>query len=380
MLKRIGIGQLGYGGIGKVHAHAYRSIGGYYPGVLPEIKLVAVAASSRASSEKAAAEGGFERAYTTIEELVADPDVTVIDCSLPNFVHKQAIEAALAAGKHIYCEKPLCVNGAEARELLQKAGRSSSLVGMTFNYRFVPAIVRARALVEADALGEIYNFRFVYLHTGYQDPSRPASWRMQSELAGGGALFDLGSHVIDLARFLLGEIAEVNATSATYVTERPRSKGSTEAVPVTVDDAMWLHARLSSGATGSFEVSRFATGSLDDLRFRIEGKKGALTFSLMDGNWLYWYDATKSGGAYGGELGWTRLETASYFPGAAIPTPRSILGWERTHAENQYRFLKSITDGTRPSPGLEDGAAVQLVMEAAYESVKRRGWVQTPSL
>ncbi len=376
MKDSIGVGQLGYGGIGKVHAHAYRSIPHYYPGALPDIRFAAVGTSSEKSAEKAVNAGGYARGYSDIEKLVSDETVDVIDCSLPNFAHKEVLRIALAAGKHVYCEKPLCLDVKEAAEIAEMAAASTAKVGMTFNYRFVPAVMRAKQLIEGGAVGEVYNYQFVYLHTGYQDESRPLSWRMQKELSGGGALVDLGSHVIDLARYLLGDFAEVSATSKTLVEERPLSKGSAEKGRVTVDDAMWLQARLTGGAVGTFEVSRFATGSLDDLWVRIEGSAGALKFDLMDANWLYYYDASRKGE----KAGWMRLETVTHYPGAVIPTPRSILGWERTHTENQFRFLKSIVEDEEPSPGLSDGIAVQLFMAAAYESADRGGWIPVPEL
>ena len=375
-MKGVGIGLLGYGGIGKVHTLGYREIPYYYPGELPEVSLAAVCTTRRESADAAARLGGFARAYTEVEELVRDPAVTVVDCSLPNSAHKPALLAALAAGKHVYCEKPLAVNADDAREIAKAAARSGGRLGMTFNYRYVPAVMRAKQLIAEGALGEIYSFHFEYLHTGYQDPTRPLSWRMSREASGGGALFDLGSHVIDLARHLLGEFESLFATAKTYVVERPLAAGSAEKGRVTVDDAMWLQVLLAGGAPGTIHVSRFATGALDGLLFRIEGRKGALKFDLMDGNWLYWYDATRSGGAFGGDLGWTRLETVHQYPDAVIPPGRTILGWTRTHAECQYRFLKAVVAGEEPLPGLADGLAVQLVLEAAYASAEGGGWVK----
>ncbi len=370
----IGIGLLGYGGIGKVHTLAYREIPYYYPGQLPELSLAAVCTARRESAEAAARLGGFARAYTSVEELVADPAVTVVDCSLPNSAHKPALLAALAAGKHVYCEKPLAVNADDAREIAKAAARSGGRLGMTFNYRYIPAVMRAKQLLSDGALGEIYSYHFEYLHTGYQDPTRPLSWRMSREASGGGALFDLGSHVIDLARYLLGEFESLFATAKTYVTERPLASGSAEMGQVTVDDAMWLQVRLAGGVPGTIHVSRFSTGALDGLQFRVEGRKGALRFDLMDGNWLYWFDATRKAGGLGGDLGWQRLETVHQYPGAVIPPGRTILGWTRTHAECQYSFLKAVASGAQPSPGIADGLAVQLVLDAAYASAEGGGW------
>ena len=362
----LGIGMLGYGSIGKLHALAYRSIPGIYPS-LPPYTMAAVCTSSAATAEVAAREGGFARACSDMRALVADPAVHVIDIVLPNYAHKEAILLALEAGKHVTCEKPLALSGAEAREIAGAAARSKSRIGMTFNYRFAPALARARALIEAGALGEVYGFHSEYLHGGYQDPSRPLTWRMRFDRSGGGALVDLGSHVIDLIRWLLGEISQVFAETRTYIEQRPIKKGGSELGRVTVDDAAWTQFRMASGALGSLIVSRFATGSADDLRIRIEGSKGALRFDLMDANWLYYYDAASA-------AGWVRLETISGFPGASTPPARAILGWERLHAENQYRFLKAVLEEREPSPGLADGVANHLVIDALYASARSGRW------
>ncbi len=344
--------MLGYGSIGKLHTLAYRGIPSLYPS-LPPYRLAAVCTSSAASAEKAVHEGGFGRGYPRVEDLLADPEVAVIDCVLPNYEHKGAILASLRAGKHVYCEKPLALSGVEARELAAAASKSAGKLGMTFNYRFVPAITRARKLIAEGALGEVYSYHCEYLHTGYQDATRPLSWRMTKKGSGGGAIVDLGSHAIDLVRFLVGEFAEVSAVTRTYITERPLKKGSSELGRVDVDDAAWVQARMVSGALGTIVVSRFATGSADDLRIRIEGSRGALRFDLMDANWLYYYDATRAAS----DLGWNRLETIQSFPGAAVPPARAIIGWERSHAENQYQFLKAVFEGCDPSPGIADGLA-----------------------
>jgi predicted dehydrogenase len=371
----LGIGMAGYGGIGKLHTLAYRSIPSYYPN-FPRYKLAAVCTRSEKSAQAAAADGGFAKAYTDLQDMVADPDVHVIDCVLPNDAHKAAVLATLKAGKSIYCEKPLALTGAEARELAAVAAASTGTLGMTFNYRFVPAIQKARRLVESGALGEIYRFHAEYLHTGYQDASRPLTWRMRMATSGGGAIMDLGSHVIDLVRYLAGEFDSVSATTKTYITQRPLSKGSAETGPVDVDDAAWIQATLKNGASGTVTVSRFATGSADDLRLIIEGSRGAFRFDLMDANWLYWFDAARKSG----EAGWTRLETIQSYEGAVVPPARAILGWDRTHAENQYQFLKSVIERTPPSPGIRDGLTNNLVMDAAYTSAREHRWVAVAEL
>lgn len=365
-MKPIGIGLLGYGAIGKIHTLCYKELGLLYPGQLPEIRLAGVSTRSEDSARAAAEQAGFARWFTRPEELIRDEQASLIDCSLPNHLHRDMLLQAFAAGKHVYCEKPLALDAAQARELAQAARRAGVKVGLTFNFRFIPALMRAKQLLEQGVLGRIYSFRAEFLHTGYQDPERPMSWRLRKEQSGGGALVDLGSHLIDLVRHLLGEFQEVRCLLKTYIPERPKSKGSPVKEPVTVEDAAWLEARLAGGAIGTLEATRFATGALDDLNIEIYGEKGALRFALMEANWLHWYEA--------GGSGWKRLETVQHYPGAAIPSPRSFLGWTRTHAENQYRFLRAIAENAKPEPDIVDGLRAQLVLEAAYRSAETGAW------
>jgi predicted dehydrogenase len=199
---------------------------------------------------------------------------------------------------------------------------------------------------------------------------------MRKDKSGGGALADLGAHAIDLIRHLVGEFDTVHAITQTYIPTRPLARGVQKKDAVTVDDAAWLQVKLHNGAIGTIEASRFATGALDDLRLEICGGKGALRFHLMDANWLYWFDASRKGGHFGGDRGWVRLETVQAYPGASVPPGRAILGWPRTHAENQYRFLKAIIEGEAPQPNVIDGLRTQLVLDAAYTSAENGGWVK----
>ena len=371
----IGIAMVGYGMIGRVHSLGYRDLPLYYPGQFPAPRLAAVCTSRPETAQAAAQEAGFAAWTSDLNALLALPGVDVVDCSVPNDQHKEVILAAIAAGKHVYCEKPLAMNGAEAREIARAAQVGGVHFGMTFNYRFIPAIMRARQLIESGALGQIYSYHAVFYHSGYQDPNRPLVWRMRRERSGGGALVDLGSHIIDLMRYLLGEYEMVRCVTQTYVKERPVRAGSNQLAPVTVDDAAWLQARHATGAFGTLEVSRYATGTLDDLRFEIFGRHGALRFDLMDPNWLYYYDASRPAEPLGGERGWARLETVQSYPGAASPPARTVLGWTRTHAENQAAFLRAVAAGQEPVPGLVDGLRTQFVLDAAYASAESGEWV-----
>jgi predicted dehydrogenase len=235
---------------------------------------------------------------------------------------------------------------------------------MVFNYRFVPALMLAHKMIADGVLGSIYHFEFNYLHSGYQNPERPLSWKLRRAQSGGGALVDLGSHIIDLARYLLGEIAEVRATTRTYVTERPVSVNAAKRKPVDVDDAAWLHAKMQSGAQGTLFTTRFATGAADDLNMQIYGARGALKFSLEDANVLNYFDAQSKAATQG----WTRIHTGALYEGAAVPPPRSILGWNRTHTKNIYQFLRALVQEKPFVPDVTDGLRVQQIIEDAYQS------------
>lgn len=376
---RLGLGVAGYGMIGRLHTMNYRQIPFVYPGVLPELTLSGVCTSSNETAEAARAEGGFRTATADVSQLIADPEVDVIDVSLPNNLHRPVIEQALAAGKHVYCEKPLAGTSEDARAIkhaVESAASSegkSGRFGMVFQYRFFPAVMKAKELIDAGRLGRVYTYRAEYLHTGYQNPERPLSWRMKREEGGSGALGDLGSHVIDLLRYLLGEFESVQGHLETFVKERPVAKGASEKGPVTVDDVAWLRARMANGSVGTVEASRFATGTLDDLRIWIYGERGALHFDLMDANFLDWFDETDPAGKYGGERGWQRLQTVQHYPGAKAPPGRAPIGWNRSHLENQYAFLSAVFGNREPSPGIIDGLRTQLVIDAVERSAAEAG-------
>jgi predicted dehydrogenase len=166
----------------------------------------------------------------------------------------------------------------------------------------------------------------------------------------------------------VGEFASVQGHLETFIDKRPVSAGAEDLGAVTVDDVAWIRARMSDGAVGTIEASRFATGTLDDLRIMIHGERGALRFDLMDPNFLYWFDESQAGGAFGGNRGWQRLDTAANYPGATAPPGRAPVGWGRAHAECQHRFLVAVAEGREPSPGIEDGLRAQLVIDAVERS------------
>lgn len=374
--KQFGVGMVGYGFIGKMHTYAYKSIPVYYDPPPADIRLVGVCTSREETAKKAVKHGGYEFGTANYHELLDRDDIHIINCCTPNNLHKDVILDTLKAGKHIYCDKPLTMDLAEAKEVMAAVDKTHVVHQMTFQYRFMPAMIRAKQLIDEGILGEPMSFRVAYLHSGYIDPGRPMSWRLDKNHGGGGALFDLGSHVLDLTRFLLGDCREVFAATETFIKQRPVAKGSNELVDVEVDDLALVQMKMENGALGTMEASRIATGTNDDLRVEIHGREGAIRFNLMDANWLYVYDNRLAGEPFGGMKGFNRIETVQRYPEpAAFPGPKFIAGWVRFHIASMYDFLSNVVKGEPSAPTLYDGFKVQEVMEAAQESADKGCWV-----
>ncbi|MGQ9730288.1 MAG: Gfo/Idh/MocA family protein [Candidatus Zipacnadales bacterium] len=377
----LGIGMVGFGFIGKVHAHAYRSQRLFYdpPAALP--KLVGVCTSRSETAARAREQGEFEFGTDCFEDLLERDDIHIIDIATPNQLHRDQVVAALKAGKHVYCDKPLAVTLQDARTVIHAITSRPDLThGMALHCRFIPATMRAKQLLDDGRLGRIFHVPASYRHSGYEDPSRPMSWRL-SKAAGGGVLSDLGSHIIDLTAWLLGPYGAVQADAETFITARPVKVGATEMVPVEVEDYVCFRVRLQNGAVGFVEASRFATGAQDQLEFAIFGEKGALRFDLMNPNWLFFFDATDPGGDLGGERGFKALECVQRYPKpSALPSPKLSVGWLRYHIHSIYDFLKAVAEGRLGSATLYDGAYVQAVDAAVRESIATGQQVTVPQV
>ena len=380
-MRELGVGIIGCGFIGKVHALSYINIP-YYYNIPVKIKLVG-ACTSREETCRKAMGLGFEFATTDYHEIIQRKDIDIINCCTPNDLHKEILLEAMKARKHIYCEKPIAMNLKEAQEIVEAVKNINIKHQMAFEYRFIPAIMRARQLVEEGFLGDVFQFRAFYLHSGYVDPSRPITWRMQKDKSGGGALFDLGSHIIDLMRFLLGEYAEVNALCETIIKERPVVgqgivPGCSGAIhrTVDVDDITLMQVKMKNGAIGTLEASRLATGANNDLKFEIHGSKGAIAFNLMEPNWLYVYDVRDKSEPIGGMRGYKRVETVQRYPESNFPGPKFEIGWMRYNIAAIANFVRNIIEDKPCSPDLCDGMKVQEVMENAYKSAQEKSWCQ----
>ncbi len=379
-MPKIRIGLIGYGGIGRVHAAAYRAIPFHYGLRADSIDIAGVAATRPETAKLAAAEIGCAFFTDDYRALIARDDIDAVDICTPNNSHHEIALAAAAAGKHIYCEKPLAMNAKEAASMAAAVRAAGVKAQVTFNFRFFPAVMRARQLVNAGFLGRIFSFRGRYHRASYIDGGKPMSWRLRRELTGGGALFDLGSHILDLLYFVLGDFKSVRGTLDTLIAERPAAAGSDEMRAVDVDDIALLHARLAGGALGTVEISRMGTGAANDLAFEVFGQLGAIRFDLSDAAALYVYDARESDAPLGGQRGFRKLEAAGRYPGQRAPDWTMTPGFMRAHAECQYQFIRAIWDDAPTSPSFDDGAHVQKIMAAAERSSEEERWVRLAEL
>jgi predicted dehydrogenase len=370
----LGVGVAGYGFIGKVHAWAHSALPFFYDPMPARTRLVGVCTTREETGRKAVEQAGFEFSTTDHADLLARDDIHLIHVCTPNADHNALLRDALRAGKHVYCDKPLTRTLEEAEAIATLAETAPGVHRMTFNYRYAPATIRARQIVEEGFLGEVYQFRCAYLHAGYVDPNRPWSWRLDMARSGGGAVMDLGAHAFDLMRWLLGEFSEVRAELRTRIPER-RDPRTGEMRAVDVDDVAVVQARMASGAVGVVEASRLATGVQDELRFEIHGSRGAIAFNLMEPEWLTVYDASTPEAPLGGRRGPQRIECVTRYPRPyALGATKTTLGWPQLHAQCLFDFVDSVARGESGAPDFADGLAVQRVIAACQRSAETDRW------
>ena len=358
--------------MGKTHAFCVNNLKYYYKSLPFEASIKGVCTTSEARARAIADEYGFEIATQNEDDLINDPTIDIIDICTPNIFHFETAKAALAAGKHVYCEKPLCATAAQARELASLASKSGLICNVVFNNRHLVPIMRAAELVKEGRIGRILSFSAEYLHNSCTDIERPAGWKQNSDICGGGVLFDLGSHVIDLIYFLCGEFESVIGMPQIAYGTRAGSDGTPW--QTNADEAFYMLCKLKCGAMGTITVSKLCNGANDDLSFSIYGERGSIKFSLMQPNFLYFYDATEKPSVLGGENGYTAIECVGRYPapGGTFPAPKAPSDWLRGHVGSMYSFLNSVYTGVQVAPDFNDGAYVQSVMDAAYRSAKSR--------
>ena len=372
--KCLRIGMVGFGSMGRTHAYAIRNLP-YIYGVLPfRAHVAALCTTNYERSVALAEEYGLGVAVHDFDELIACEDVDIIDICTPNTLHYDMILRALDAGKHVLCEKPLCVTAEEAAAIASKERESGKTCGMVFNNRFMAPMLRAKQLIDEGRLGRILSFRICYDHNSSTFPGKAPGWKQTAEF-GGGVLYDLGSHIIDLIRYLCGDFDYVQGLS--QIAFEGHGDWKTDA-----DEAFYITARLKSGACGTIVANKLATGANDDLTLTIFGERGSIMYNLMEPEWLYFYDNDRPSSPIGGERGFTRIECGGRFPapGDTFPSPKASVGWLRCHVGSMYEYLSAVAAGKPFSPSLADGAYVQSVMLAAIDSDRRGGVrVEVPS-
>jgi predicted dehydrogenase len=376
----LGVGMVGYAFMGAAHSHAWRTAPHVFD--LPLRPSLAVLCGRDAAAVRAAARRfGWAATETDWHALIKRDDVQLVDVCAPGELHAEVAIAALETGKHVLCEKPLANTLAEAEAMAAAAARAApqGVRAMTgFNYRRVPAVALARQLVTEGRIGQLRHVRATYLQDWLVDPASPLSWRLQRERAGSGALGDLGSHIVDLAQYLTGElIAGVSAATATFVGERPLP-GSARSGPVTVDDAAVFTARLGSGALGTFEATRFASGRKNQLRIELNGERGSLAFDLERLNELEFFDRAGDSA----EAGFRRiLVTEPEHPYLSAWWPQGhVLGWEHTFTHQVRDLVTAIATGGELAPTFADGLQVQRVLDAVERSAASgAAWTPVPT-
>ena len=373
--------MVGYAFMGRAHSQAWRTVGHFFDLPLTP-RMAAICGRDATAVAAAAARLGWPATETDWKRLIERDDVDLVDVCTPGSSHAEISIAALEAGKHVLCEKPLANTVEEARAMAAAAARAAAggVRAMTgFNFRRVPAVALARELVAAGRLGAIRHVRAAYLGSHLLDPEIPLIWRLQAEHAGSGALGDLGAHAIDLAQYLAGDrIAGVSGLTETFVRERPLADGSGARGPVTVDDAALFIARFAGGALGSFEATRFATGHTEGLRVELNGELGSIVWDLGDFNGLRLFDATEDPATQG----FRRIQVTRAghpYAGAWWPDGHTI-GYEHTFTHEVRDLVHAIADGRDPVPSFADGLQVQEVLDAVQRSAASgTGWTQVGS-
>lgn len=362
-VKKLNVAMIGSGFMGRAHSNAFRQAGCFFD-IPYELKLKVICARNRETVQHFAAKWGWEEAQTDWQSVVARKDVDLVDICAPNHLHAPIAIAAAQAGKMVSCEKPLAMNVAEAERMANAAGHVPNLVW--FNYRRVPAIALAKQLVDRGRIGQPYHYRATYLQSWGADPGIENAWRFRRSEAGSGAMGDLLSHSLDLALLLNGPITELSSLLQTFV---PKHE---------VDDAVLTLARFANGSIGTFEATRFATGSLNRNYFEIHGSKGAIRFNLEDMNRLQVFDSTDQTEIQGAH---NVLVTGPEHPYAAhFWPPGHIIGYEHTFIATLVDFLRCEASGDTFYPNFDDAVEVQRLLETVERSAQSKSWTSVAAI
>ena len=382
MAETINVGLVGYKFMGTAHSNAWRQVARFFdPKLKPVMK--AICGRTEPAVKAAAQKFGWEEYETDWRKLVAREDIDLVDVCTPGGVsHKEIVLGAAEAGKHILCEKPLANNLAEAQEMLEAVQKAGVKHMVNFNYRRAPAVALAKRMIEEGLIGEIYHWRSVYLQDWIIDPDFPLVWRLDKSIAGSGPLGDLAAHSIDLAHYLVGDIAQVTGMMQTFIEDRPlpTEMGGLAAVAgeergkVTVEDAVAFLARFENGVFGTFEATRFAAGRKNYNRFEVNGSKGSLAFNFERMNELEYYSRQDDAEYQGFRVIQATEPTHPYM--SVWWPPAHIIGYEHTFIHGVHDLLKDIAEDKMPVPNFVDGVKCQAVLGAVEKSAQSGEWVE----
>lgn len=375
--RTLAVGLIGYNFMGRAHSNAWRQAPRFFDSPV-DVRMKTICGRDAAAAADAAMRLGWEASETDWRNVVADPAIDVIDICTPNDTHRDIAIAAARAGKAILCEKPLGRDVVECEQMLDAVRKARVVHMVCHNYRRIPAIALAKQMIERGELGDrVYHYHARYAQDWIADPQFPLVWRLQAKTAGSGANGDIHSHIIDLARYLVGEFSEVCATMQTFVKERPLTAGSRKQGKVTVDDAVSMIGRFRNGAMANLEATRFAQGRKNQLTLEINGSAGSLVFDLEDMNRLRFYDAREPEDRRGFR---DILVTESTHPFIERWWPPGhIIGYEHTFVHTVADFIGAVVAGKSVQPTFGDGLENQRVLDAASASAKTKQWVKVKS-
>lgn len=386
-MRDIKIALIGGGFMGKAHSLAYAAMPMFFwPTPARPIRSVIVDVTEELASA-AAQRYGWDNYSTSWQNVVEDPEIDVIDIVTPNHLHADIAIAAAEAGKHVTCEKPLAPTAEQAKSMVEAVEEADVVHAVAFSYRRTPAVVLAKKYIDECAIGDILSFRGTYLQDWSADPNSPLSWRFQKKIAGSGAIGDIGSHVVDLARYLVGEISQVSSVVSTFITERPLQAGVFDALgaaktsegprgTVDVDDEAISLVRFNNGAVGSIEATRNAWGRNNYITFEIHGTKGSIFFNYENRDELQVAFADDPVDRRGFRTVYTGPNTP--YGEALWPIPALGIGYGETKIIEAYEFMKAITTGEPVRPDFIDGYQAALVDHAIETSGKTSQWVDVP--
>ena len=373
--KTLNIGLIGYRFMGKAHSNAWRQAPRFFD-LKREVCLHTICGRNSSELEKARVQFGWDHAQTDWRKVVADREIDVIDINTPNDTHAQIAIAAAKAGKHVLCEKPLGLDVKECRQMLQAVKKAKVVHMICHNYRRIPAIAQARKMIKEGALGELRHYYARYAQGWLVDPKTPRLWRLQKQHAGSGAHGDINAHIIDLARYLVGEFDEVCGQMQTFIKKRPLPDNPKKMGQVTVDDAAQCIGRFKNGAMANLEATRFATGRRNHIHLEINGSKGSLEFDFEDMNRLKFFDNTAANDRQGfSDIIVTQKDGVHPYVGQWWP-PGHIIGYEHTFVHTIADFVNAVAKGKPTQPTFEDGLKNQQVLEAVEQSAQKRKWVK----